>query len=228
MALRQTRRLHDTRGNRLQTAPAVEPITLAELKTHLRISGSSEDDYLTSLISEARQEAEDQTGLAFITQVWLLSLDRWPGAREEWWDGEREAHINVIYGGSRAAHGSVTLPRYPLSLVNTINVYNDAGDATAVTIADVFSIDTQSLRGRLTIRSGATWPIALRDSNAIEINYTAGYGDTATDVPAPIKRALRNMAAYAYEHRGDGCEPGDAFTASGAKSIFDRYRDIGV
>jgi uncharacterized phiE125 gp8 family phage protein len=228
MALRRARQIHDYRGNRLQTAPDNEPITLDELKTHLRITGSGEDTYLTGLIEEARQEIEDASGIAFITQEWLLTLDRWPAAREEWWDGVREAHIDVLYGGNRQNYASVRLPRYPLQTVDTITTYSEDGTATSVTIADVFDVDTQSLRGRLTIKRGATWPIALQANNAIEIAYTAGYGDTATAVPAPLKRAVRLMAAFLYEHRGDGCTPGDAYLMSGAKGILDRYRSVEV
>lgn len=228
MALRRARLIHDYRGNRLQTAPAAEPVTLDELKTHLRITDTSEDDYLTALIAEARQEIEDLTGIAFISQEWLLTLDRWPAAREDWWDGVREAHPDILYGGNRQNFASVVLPRYPLVTVDTITVYPETGAGTAVTIANVFDVDTQSLRGRLTIKRGAVWPIALRANNAIEIAYTAGYGADATAVPAPLKRAIRQMAAYAYEHRGDGCEPKDAYPASGAKAILDRYRSIEV
>jgi uncharacterized phiE125 gp8 family phage protein len=227
MALRAARVIHQHRGNRLQTAPAAEPVTLDEVKTHLRITGTDDDTYLTGLIAEARQEIEDATGIALISQEWLLSLDRWPAAREAWWDGEREGHIDMIYGG-RENYGSVTLPRYPLQTVDTVTVYDEDGNSTAVAIASVFDIDTQRLRGRLTLQRGATWPIALRSNNAIEIAYSAGYGDAAAAVPAPLKRAVRQMVAYMFEHRGDGCEPKDAFTASGAKSILDRYRDVEV
>ena len=80
----------------------------------------------------------------------------------------------------------------------------------------------------MTLQQGATWPVALRSSAAIEIDYTAGYGVDATTVPAPIKRAIRQMAAYMYEHRGDGCEPKDALTASGAWAILNRYRVVEV
>jgi uncharacterized phiE125 gp8 family phage protein len=228
MALRRARLIHDYRGNRLQTAPGVEPVTLDELKTHLRISGDAEDSYLTALIEETRQEIEDQTGIAFITQTWQLTLDRWPAAREEWWDGEREAHVDVLYGGNRQNYASVRLPRYPLQTIDTITVYPESGAGSLVTVADVFDVDTQQLRGRLTIKRGATWPVALRANNAIEIVYSAGYGDAASDVPAPLKRAIRQMAAYIYEHRGDGCTPEDAYTASGAKSVLDRYRSVEV
>jgi len=228
MALRRARQIHDYRGNRLQSAPGAEPITLDELKTHLRITGTDEDTYLTDLIAEARQEIEDMTGVAFITQTWQLTLDRWPAAREDWWDGVREAHVDVLYGGTRQNYASVRLPRYPLQSIDGINVYDEDGNATAVTVADVFDVDTQSLRGRLTIKRGAVWPIALQANNAIEITYVSGYGDAATAVPAPLKRAVRQMAAYMYEHRGDGCTPEDAYTASGAKNVLDRYRDVEV
>ena len=230
MALRSTRKIHSYRGNRLQTLPDVLPITVTELQTHLRLTATSVDEliYLSDLIQEVTQEAEDATGLALITQVWKLTLDRWPHGREEWWDGEREGHIDLIYGGNRQNYTSVVLPRYPLQTVDTVNVYDEAGTATAVTIANVFDIDTQSLRGRMTIKRGATWPTALRANNAIEITYSAGYGDAAVSVPSPIKRAIKQWAAYAYEHRGDGCTVEDAYTASGAKNILNRYREIGV
>ena len=184
--------------------------------------------YLNEIIQEVTQEAEDTTGLAFITQTWQLTIDRWPSLREQWWDGEREGHPDLIYGGNRQNYASLQLPRYPLQTVDTVNTYNEGGTPTAVTVATTFDVDTQSLKGRMTLQRGATWPTALRANNAIEIGYTAGYGNVATDVPAPIKRALRQWAAYAYEHRGDGCSVEDAYTASGAKNILNRYRDVEV
>lgn len=230
MPLRSARQIHTYRGNRLLTQPDEMPITSTELQTHLRLNTGSADEllYLDQLIQEATQEVEDQTGLAFITQQWQLTLDQWPTARENWWDGEREAHIDVIYNGNRQNYASIRIPRYPLQTVDEITVYAEDGTATVVNIADTFDVDTQSIRGRLTIKRGATWPVALRANNAIEIRYTAGYGADPSSVPAPLKRALRNMAAFAYEHRGDGCAPGDAYRVSGAMATLSRYRDIEV
>jgi len=222
MALRPRYLLHPSRGNRLVTAPATEPVTLAELKTHLRITGTDEDTFLTQAIEDARQEVEDATGLALLTQTWRLTLDRWPPGEEVWWDGMREGHIDVIYANDKRGH--VILPRYPLQSITSVTVYDDNGDSTVVTVATTFDIDTQHLRGRMALQRGATWPIATQTINAIEIVYVAGYGANATDVPSPIRRAIRQMAAHLYEHRGDGCEPGDSFHKSGAKAILDRYR----
>jgi len=226
MALRQTARFINPHGNRLQTAPEVEPVTLTELKTHLRVSNDDEDAYLAQILLDAVQEIEDATGLALITQTWKLTLDRWPMSQEQWWDGVVEAHVDVIYSGARWA--TVTLPRYPLQSVDTVTVYDEGGSSTVVTIANVFDIDTSFLRGRMTLKQGATWPVALRSNAAIEIDYTSGYGAAPTAVPAPLKRAVRQMAAYMYQHRGDGCDPKDAYKASGADTILNRYRDARI
>jgi len=60
--------------------PAVEPVTLSEVKAHLRIDGTSEDDLLGGLVRAARQDVERSTGLALIDQSWRLVLDRWPAS----------------------------------------------------------------------------------------------------------------------------------------------------
>lgn len=166
------------------------------------------------------------TGIAFITQEWKLTIDRWPAAGEKWWDDEVEAHVLTIYEG--AQYRSLTLPRYPLISVDTITVYDEAGTSAVVTVADVFDVDISFMRGRLTLKRGAVWPVALRASGAIEIDYLSGYGAAETAVPAPLKQAVRQMEAYMYKHWGDGCEPKDAFAQSGAKAILDRYRVVTV
>jgi len=220
MTLRPIIRLTQYRGNVLTVAPATEPVTLAEVKGALVISDTGQDAYLTSLLEEARQEVEEVTGLALITQTWRLSLDHWPNGVEQWWDGVRQAAISELYAAG--VRPWVPIPRYPLRTIASVTVFDQAGNDTAVTVADVFDVDTYQRPGRMALKSGATWPIALRDTNAIQIDYTAGYG-AAVDVPAPIKRAIRQMACYMYEHRGDGCEPKDAYQASGAAAIMGRY-----
>lgn len=61
---------------RIVTPPQIEPVTVEEVKQHLRIDGSEEDNYLASLITVARQRAEEYTRRAFISQTWELALDR--------------------------------------------------------------------------------------------------------------------------------------------------------
>ncbi len=222
MALRHTANLYMDRGNRLTVAPAIEPVTADELRTQLRTDSTDLPDATANqYITEARQEIEDQTGLSMITQSWQLTIDRWPSQGEPWWDGVRQGSISELHGG---AASSLKLPRYPLQSITSCTVYDEDSNSTAVTVATTFDVDTQQIPGRMTLQRGATWPVALRANNAIEIVYVSGYGDAASDVPAPLKRAVRSMAAYLYQHRGDGCDVGDAYQKSGAAASAGKYR----
>ncbi|MGG2476239.1 head-tail connector protein, partial [Rhizobium sp. BR5] len=58
--------------------PQVEPLTLAEVKAHLRLDTAEEDALLAALIRTAREHLERTTGLCLIRQTWRLYLDRWP------------------------------------------------------------------------------------------------------------------------------------------------------
>ena len=62
----------------LTSGPAVEPVTLAEAKAHLRVDGTAEDTLIASLIITSRLHLEAAPGLALITQSWSWFLDAWP------------------------------------------------------------------------------------------------------------------------------------------------------
>lgn len=221
MSLRQARILYPERGSVQETAPSVEPVTADELRANLVVGSTAlPDAEANSLIAVAREYIEESTAIAMITQGWRLSLNDWPGGREPWWDGTRQWAISELNN----QRGIVALPVYPLQSVDTVTVFDEASNATVVNIGATFDIDTYQKPGRLALQDGATWPIALRNINAIQIEYTAGYGDAAANVPAPLKRAVLQMAAYLFEHRGDGCAPGDAYVDSGAAGLAGRYK----
>ena len=45
------------------------------------------------------------------------------------------------------------------------------------------------------------WPKPGARLGGIEIDFTVGYGNAATDVPEPIRQALRLLVAHWYEVR---------------------------
>jgi uncharacterized phiE125 gp8 family phage protein len=166
----------------LTSAPAVEPVTVNEAKAHLRVDGSAEDTLIASLILTSRLHIETALGLALITQSWRLTLDAWPAARE------------------------LALPLRPLQAVDEVRVLSAGGDPTVVA-ASQYLIDVASVPPRLIRRSALPAPDEM--AAGIEIDFTAGYGDGAGDVPAPIRQALLMLVAHWYEHR-DPVEVGAA------------------
>jgi uncharacterized phiE125 gp8 family phage protein len=160
------------------TPPTLEPLTVAEMEMHLRSDNPGENDYLTALITAAREYCEDYTGQALITRTLELTLDKWPGVYEE-----------------------LRLPGAPLLAVSSIKYYTDTNAEVVFDAANYFA-DTAAKPGRLALAYNCAWPTAnLRPIAAIKIQYTAGYGATAALVPAKFKQAIKLIAAHWYERR---------------------------
>lgn len=58
--------------------PTEEPVTLADLKEHLKIDGAAEDALLSGLLVAARQSIEANGQIAMVAQTWRLALDTAP------------------------------------------------------------------------------------------------------------------------------------------------------
>jgi uncharacterized phiE125 gp8 family phage protein len=160
----------------LTSAPAVEPVTLAEAKAHLRLDGTAEDTLITSLIITSRLHIEAALGLALITQSWSYFIDAWPRGPE------------------------VILPLRPVQAVGAVRLY--APDESIQTIpADTYLLDGAGVPARLVRQAAAAWPKPNRAANGIEVALVVGYGDAAADVPAPIRQAILLLVAHWYEHR---------------------------
>lgn len=200
----------------IETAPpGAEPLTLEEVKLHLRITHDHEDTLLTSLIMTARMICEADTGLALITRAYSLWLDSWPAtARRDWWDGVRE-------GIASGARDTVYLPRPPLVAVSGILVYAENGTSVAFE-AENYHTDTIRKPGRIVLRHGTSAPTAGRSINGIEIRYTAGFGTTPQSIPSALRQGMLQMIAHLYHQRGDA--PETALHTSGAATLFQPYR----
>ncbi len=157
------------------SAPAVEPISVAEAKEHLRVDGTTEDTLISSLIMTSRLHIEAALSLALITQTWRQTLDRWPKS------------------------GQVHIPLRPLQAVTEIRVYDGNGGSAVMPSAD-YIVDVAGNPGRV-VPTGVVWPTPGQKAAGIEIAFTAGYGDAADDVPAPIRQALLLLVAHWFEHR---------------------------
>lgn len=221
MALRPRKNLTQHSGHRLVTGPAVEPVTLAQVRTLLRDPPMEDDEFISECIRLAREVFEASTGIACISQQWKLTLDSWPGdTPEPLWDGALQLPRSELRS-NRVDY--VELPRYPLRTVDSMTTYDLDNSGSAVSVGAVFFTDTSAFPGRLVLNAGETWPTALRDRAAIEITYTAGFGTTADSVPFTVRRAIQQVAGYMYENRGTGCSAQFALSQTGALQIASEY-----
>lgn len=192
----------------LVTAPASEPVTVAEAKTHMRVDSSADDTYIGTLITAARIEAEAFTHCAFITQTHKMLFDAFPGATLggadlSWWDGMREGALSTV----TRAQSSITIPLAPLVSVTSIKSYG-IDDTSTTMSSSAYQVSTYSGpvpgNGRVTLRDGEVWPTnTLRLADGAEILFVAGYGSSGSDVPAPIRQAILCAVSELYENRGD-------------------------
>jgi len=65
-----------------------------------------------------------------------------------------------------------------------------------------YYLDNSREPARIVLRTGETFPTALRVANAIEVKYVAGY-TSQYNVPEPLRLGILQHIAYLYEHRGD-------------------------
>ena len=159
----------------MTVGPAVEPVTVAEAKAHLRIDGTADDVLIGSLILTSRLHLESVLSLGFVTQSWTLYLDRWPKTP------------------------IIEIPMAPLLSVNAVRVKNASG-AGEVQPAANYLVDLATRPGRL-IWNVAPQPSPGVRANGVEIDFTVGFGALASSVPAPLRHAILLLVAHWYEHR---------------------------
>lgn len=179
------------------TPPDGYPVTLAEVKAHVRTEEFTDDDAaLERLISEETDHLDGWQGIlgkALKPQTWELSLDQFPC-------------------------GAIQIPLGPLIEVTSVKYDDEDGNEQTVSPSD-FVVDTVVDSGWVVPVVDFTWPRTLDRVNAVRVEFVAGYPDeedtssgaasgaTITTVPASIRAAIILRVAARYEKRENDAEP---------------------
>ena len=153
---------------------ASEPVSLSDAKANMRVTDSSEDALIGTLIAAARQMAENLLGRALITQTWRKTIDAFADAIE--------------------------LPYAPVIAVTSVK-YLDLDGAQQTLSTNSYYLDNRSEPAWLVPAYGYVWPDTLLTANAVEVTYTAGYGVDGTAVPAAIKQWILLAVGAMFENR---------------------------
>ncbi len=187
--------------------PDLEPVTLAEMKRHLRVDSSDFDDDISGLIKTGREWVEDYTGRALIDQGWRLTIDR------------TRSLVGDTVGGfvSNAAFGyycgvcvptplnELLLRKSPVLAISSFVTVDAAGDETAVDAATYQLREADGKWPRIVPLSGALWT-----ASTLRIAYRAGYADRvsspqqdASVVPDRYKQAIKLYGEALFDRDKD-------------------------
>lgn len=159
------------------STPGSGNLTVASLKTHLRVDSSADDTYIGILIRAAVQFVQQRTGRALLPSTWRQRLDNFPCSLEP-----------------------IFLLRSPLRAVTSITYTDSDGDTQTVDSATYTATDGDPPAISLAVNS--QWPLdaILCRRGAVTINFTAGYDDTAA-IPTCLVHAVYLLVAHWYENR---------------------------
>ena len=155
--------------------PTSEPVSLIEAKAHLRVDFSDDDTLINELIASSRVLCERWTNRVFITQTWRQN--------ENFFTNPIELKVNPV----------ITLTS--LKYIDLDENQQQITDTTANLQKDFLSDNAAIYEG---LTNG--WPSIGNSINPIEIITVCGYG-AASDVPEPIKHAIKLMISHFYENR---------------------------
>ena len=163
------------------TGPAVEPLTVAEAKLHLRVDISDDDAYIGTLITAAREWVENYLDRTLITTQLILRAAEFPTEELEL------ARPPMIASGTATA---------------VVITYTLADTTTATLSTALYRVDRTTTPGNVAPVINGTWPSdVIEDANAVAVTYWAGYGPTSASVPATIRHACLMLIGHWYEQR---------------------------
>ena len=155
--------------------PALEPVDLAYVKTFLRVDSAEEDALIGTLIKTSRHQIESMIGRTLIRR-------------------------SFIYRGPVPSGNCLNLPRPPLISALRVSLIGENDQAVDIPAQD-YSVNTRQEPGELRLRKTANWADYMSAFCTIEIEFSAGYGDNADDVPLPIRQAILLLIAQSFEYR---------------------------
>ncbi len=163
---------------KLKTAPAsaTNIISLAELRSSLRIGHTDEDALLTRLIEAAVARIDGYWGVigkALLTQTWQVVV---PYLSDP---------IKLPFGNNATA-----------AVVKYYDTSNDLQTASS----DLYSIQEKVGGIEICLKTNQVWPSTYSREDAGLVEWTIGYG-AGSDVPAAIKHAVALLASHFYENR---------------------------
>ncbi len=160
--------------------PAIEPVDLGYAKEFLRVDSDAEDGLIVDLIKAARIRIENMVRTSLIVRRRRFTSDK------------------VSQSGTFINHSQIRS-------IDTVRVFNAQGETTVIDNT-ALRVNLKSNPPSLRITSGRCWADFIAEAAYFEIDFTAGYGVLATDIPMPFRQAILLLLANSFEYRDASLE----------------------
>lgn len=147
-------------------------ITVAQAKTHLRITHSDDDTYIEALTLAATEWCEEFQRRVYVQRQVVDQFDEFT---------------------------DVIRPRWsPLISVDSLKYIDTNGVLQTIDAAD-YDVGTYKEPGRITPAFSKSWPATRGIINAVTLTYQAGYANRAS-IPTEMKHAVKIMVKFLYDN----------------------------
>lgn len=166
----------------LVTPADLMPLTVAEVKAHLRVAHDDDDATIAALIAAATAHLDGWTGIlgrCLVEQTWMQEFDRF----------ER----------------CLRLPLGPVGSITSVKYYDEAGVLQTVGSSN-YSLFADGLGFYVRFVDGFAAPALYREPASVRVSYKAGQAVIETDgvmdgVEPSIKFAMLLLIGHWYENR---------------------------
>ena len=158
----------------VKTAATTPVFTTAQAKEFLKVDVSTDDTLIDNLVAAATESCQIYTNQYFINTVLNQYSDNWNG-------------LNYLY-------------KSPLVSVSSIKYY-DSDDSQQTWASSNYIVDSSLQPARISLAVNKSAPTLSKRINAVNIEYTVGYGTASTDVPEGIRTAIILTVGNWYQNR---------------------------
>ena len=159
--------------------PTQFPVTLAEIKRHLRVTTDDDDSLLTDYIASATEYCEDQVpgARSFMSQTWDWKIHFFPG-------------------------DSFEVPRPPLQSLTHIKYFatNSSTGTTTLSSTNYLVHIPTNMPGQIELHPEVgAWPSVADRADAVQVRLISGW----TIAPNQVKQAVKLLVGHWYSNRED-------------------------
>lgn len=151
--------------------PAVLPVTLEEAKNHVRVDYAEDDGAIEAYLRAATERYDGRDGLLGR----CLITQTWSLSLDRF-------------------PAEILIPLTPCQSIDEITYTDETGAPQSFTAFHVLGLGT--IEGAH-LSPVSQWPTG----SGVSVTFTAGYGNSPEDVPAPIRQAILTRACQFYDTR---------------------------